>query len=186
MFENTDIRITDVKLTSNAPYFSNRAVSGKFQKRYTGVQFFEVDFTLNYMEKDTKGIKRFLALHQLSRPFDFDLSYYGRYEGTVQGLVTSAQNAAQGSRLIKLGAFVGTLEAGSVVQFQNHSKLYTVTEDVKSGGTLKIFPSLRGQVQVGEQLKYQNIKGKFILSNEKTELNIKNLSSIKLKATEVI
>ncbi len=32
-----NIKITDVKLTSNAPFFSNRAISGKFQKRFTGV-----------------------------------------------------------------------------------------------------------------------------------------------------
>lgn len=181
-----DVKITDVKLSSNAPYFSNRSVSGRYQKRYLGVQFFELELTLNYMEKDTSKVKRFLALHQQSQPFEFDLSYYARYEGSVQGLLQTGQAAAPGSRLIKLGVFNGTLEAGTTIQFQNHSKLYTVTEDVKTGGTLKIFPSLRGQVQLGEQILYKNPKGKFILTNEKLDFDIKNISTMKIKATEVI
>lgn len=181
-----DIKITDVKLSSNAPYFSNRSVSGRFQKRYIGVQFYELELTLNYMEKDTSKVKRFFALHQQSQPFDFDLSYYSRYEGSVQGLVQTAQQAPSGSRLIKLGVFSGVLEAGTLIQFQNHSKLYTVTEDVKQGGTLKLFPSLRGQVQNGEQILYKNPKGKFILTTEKLDFDIKSISTMKIKATEVI
>lgn len=186
MFERTDIKITDVKMTSNAPYFSNRAVSGRYQKRYTGVQFFEIEFNLNYMEKDTKQVQSFIAMHQQGRPFEFDISYLGRYQGTAQGLIQSAQNASTGARLVNLGMFQGTIEAGTLIQFQNHSKLYTVTEDVKTGGTMKLFPALRAQVQIGEEIKYRSPKASFILTNETIPFDIRNLSKLQIKATEVI
>ncbi|HGG8909799.1 hypothetical protein ASU91_23475 [Enterobacter hormaechei subsp. steigerwaltii] len=181
-----NIKITDVKLTSNAPFFSNRAISGKFQKRFTGVQFFELEFSLNYQSEQTAEVKRFIAMHQQAQPFEFDLSYQTKYEGTAQGLLRSQQNAAPGARQVTLGTFAGVLEAGTIVQFQNHSKLYTVTEDVQTGGQLKLFPNLRAQVQLGEEIKYRSPKGRFVLTNESYPYDIKSLSKIQLKATEVI
>lgn len=85
-----------------------------------------------------------------------------------------------------LGTFAGVLEAGTIVQFQNHSKLYTVTEDVQTGGQLKLFPNLRAQVQLGEEIKYRSPKGRFVLTNESYPYDIKSLSKLQLKATEVI
>jgi hypothetical protein len=68
---------------------------------------------------------------------------------------------------VTLGTFAGVLEAGTIVQFlQNHSKLYTVTEDVQTGGQLKLFPNLRAQVQFLEEIKYRSPKVDS-LTNEK-------------------
>lgn len=52
MLSNTNVKLTDVKLTSNAPFFGNRAVSGKYQRRYTGLQYYDLEFNANYMAKD--------------------------------------------------------------------------------------------------------------------------------------
>ncbi|HBT3063129.1 TPA: hypothetical protein MBF00_000612 [Klebsiella aerogenes] len=185
MFENTDIRITDVKLTSNAPFFSNRSVSGKYQKRFTGVQFYELEFNAQYMAHETRHILNFIAKHQQSVPFDFDLSYISKYEGSAKGVISSL-GASTGSRLVKLGDFQGVLEAGTVIQFQNHSKLYTVTQDTKANEELRIFPNLREQVQSGEQILYRSPRGRFVLTNENIPFDIRSLSKIKLTATEVL
>ena len=186
MFENSELKITDVKVTSNAPYFSNRAVSGKFQKRFTGVQFFELEFTLNYMSHDTKYVQQFIASHQQSQGFDFPMSYLTNYTGSAQGLLSSAVTANKGARKVTLGAFSGVLEAGTLVQFQNHSKLYTVTENVTANGEMKLFPNLRANVQAGETVNFRNIKGRFVLTNESIPLNVQSLSKLSIKATEVL
>lgn len=183
---HNNLRITDVQITSNAPYFSNRSVSGRFQKRYTGVQFFELDFTINYMSQDTKHVQNFIAKHQQAVPFDFELSYLTKYEGTAQGLIQASVAAAQGARQVTLNSFLNTLEAGTLVQFQNHSKLYTVTEDVKANGQMKLFPSLKQSVQAGETLTYRNPKGRFVMTNENIPLNLASLTNIKIQATEVL
>lgn len=183
---DTDVRLTDVQVKSNAPFFSNRAVSGRFQKRYTGVQFFELNFTVNYMSQDTRHVQRFIAMHQQGQPFDFPLSYLTDYNGTAQGLIQASVTSAQGARKVKLNRFTNTLEAGTLVQFQNHSKLYTVTEDVKADGEMKLFPSLKQIVQVGETVVYRNPKGRFVLTNENIPLDLASISNIKLTATEVL
>lgn len=186
MLENTEVKITDVRVTSNAPYFSNRAVSGKFQKRFTGVQFFELEFSINYMSQDTKHVQKFIAEHQQSKPFEFNMSYLTDYKGSAQGLITASIASAKGARKVTLGAFSGVLEAGTLVQFQNHSKLYTVTEDVQSNGEMKLFPNLRGNVQLGETVKYRNATGRFFMTNENIPMNIQSLSKLDIKATEVL
>lgn len=186
ILDNKDVLTTDVKLKSNAPYFSNRSASGKFQKRYLGVQFFELSFNVQFQSEHINQIQRFIALYQHGRVFDFPMSYAGEYKGTAQGIISSVSNNLPGSRQVTLGVFTGTLEAGTLVQFQNHGKLYTVQEDVKSGGTLKLFPALMGQVQAGEQITYRNPKGKFVLTNESFDFDIKSLSQINFKATEKI
>ncbi|MBJ8767513.1 hypothetical protein I5393_03800 [Citrobacter freundii] len=183
---DTDVRLTDVQLKSNAPFFSNRAVSGRFQKRYTGVQFFELNFTVNYMSQDTRHVQRFIAMHQQGQPFDFPLSYLTDYKGSAQGLIQASVTANKGARKVTLNSFTDTLEAGTLVQFQNHSKLYTVTEDVKAGGEMKLFPNLLQNVQAGETVNYRGTKGRFILTNDTIPLDLQSISNIKLTATEVV
>ncbi|MGA3900195.1 hypothetical protein ACPCYW_16940 [Klebsiella aerogenes] len=186
MFENTDIRITDVKVTSNAPFFSNRSVSGRYQKRFTGIQFYELEFTAQYMSQDTRKVQNFIAKHQQAVPFDFELSYLTSYSGAAQGMITAIAAAQQGSRQVKLGTFNGVLESGTIIQFQNHSKIYTVTQDARANDELKLFPNLRNQVQAGEQINYVNPKGKFILTNEKYPMDLRSLSKFKFTATEAL
>lgn len=183
---DTDVRITNVQLKSNAPFFSNRSVSGRFQKRFTGIQFFELDFTVNYMSHDTRHIQRFIAMHQQGRSFDFPLSYLTDYKGSAQGLIQASVMSAQGARKVKLNSFSNTLEAGTLVQFQNHSKLYTITEDVKADGEMKLFPNLKQIVQAGETVTYTNPKGRFVLTNENIPLDLASLSNVKFTATEVL
>lgn len=186
LLDNKEVLITDVKVKSNAPYFSNRSASGKYQKRYLGVQFFELTFNVQYQAEKINEIKRFVAMYQHGRAFEFPMSYATEYNGSVQGVVSSVSNVLPGGRIIKLGVFTGTLEAGTIIQFQNHKKLYTVQEDVRSGGDLKVFPALMGTVQAGEQITYRSPKGNFVLTNESYDFDIKSLSQISFKATEKI
>lgn len=184
MIKSKNIKISDVKLTSNAPFFSNKAISGKFQRRFTGIQYFELEFTANFMAQHIEEVKKFAIQTQFSKPFYFPLSYFSLYTGTVKDTLTSAQNANAGARIVTAGQFSGTLEAGTIIQFSNHSKLYQVTEDVKAGGQIKLFPNLRSQVQAGEIIKYRNIEGAFLITDEKREWTLQSLNKVKFNATE--
>ncbi|MFP8558267.1 hypothetical protein ACLH2J_01975 [Klebsiella michiganensis] len=186
MLSNTNVKISDVKLTSNAPFFANRAVSGKYQRRYTGVQYYSLDFTANYMSSDTSVVQKFVAQYMYGRPFLFNISYAGQYTGSARGSIISNQTVLPGTRQITIGGFSGTLEAGTIIQFENHKKLYTVTEDVQSGKALKIFPALIKNVQNGEAIKYQNPQGEFVLTNDSIPYDLKSISKIQFKATENI
>lgn len=73
MLSNTNVKLTDVKLTSNAPFFGNRAVSGKYQRRYTGLQYYDLEFNANYMAKDISIVQNFIAKHMYGRPLNLTL-----------------------------------------------------------------------------------------------------------------
>ncbi|WP_205955104.1 hypothetical protein [Pantoea stewartii] len=186
MLDNTQVKISNVSVTSNAPFFANKSVSGKYQKRYTGVQFFELKFTANYQLEHMMSVKKFAAEHQYGQPFEFPLSWFSEYKGSAQGTIQLAATANPGTRILKLGKFSGTLEAGSIIRFANHSKLYTVMKDSSANEDLSIFPALRGTVQAGEIVTYRSSKGTFILTNDKIEWPVDSINKIQFTATEVI
>ncbi|TCQ89323.1 hypothetical protein EC840_104229 [Rahnella sp. JUb53] len=181
------IKISDVTVEDNTAYFQTKSLSGKYQKRVVGPQFFSLKFTANWMSDDISDVKRFIAEHKFNTPFEFPMSYFTQFNGVASSVVSS-QKVNKGSRLIPLGSFIGTLPAGTVVQFQNHSKLYTITEAIIGGenATAKIFPALYQDVNQGEKVNYQNVKGKFVLTNEKFTFPVSAIGKFTFTALEYI
>lgn len=186
MLSNTHVKIRDVKLTSNAPFFANRAVSGKYQRRYTGIQFYSLDFTVQYQSEHLPLVKKFVAEYMYGRPFDFNISYAGQYNGSAQGTISCSQSLNPGARQVTIQGFSGVIEAGTIVQFQNHKKLYTVTQDTRAGQPMKLFPQLISNVQASEQVIYRNPVGRFVLTTDVIGYDLKSLSQVKFTATEAI
>ncbi|EDT7800734.1 hypothetical protein CCF60_003153 [Salmonella enterica subsp. enterica serovar Berkeley] len=184
MFKSKNIKISDFTLNSKQPFFKAQSISGKFQRRFTGIQYFEGEFTVNYMAEHISEVKEFVAKYIFGRPFSVPLSYYTKYTGDVKEMVTSAVNASRGGRKVRLSNFKGTLKAGTVIQFENHKKLYTVTEDVKAGGEMKLFPNLRQNVLAGEVVKYQNPEGEFVLKTDKLDWKLSQIGKMKFEIVE--
>lgn len=184
MFKSKNIKISDFTLNSKQPFFKAQSISGKFQRRFTGIQFFEGEFTANYMSQHISEVKEFVAKHLFGRPFSVPLSYFTHYTGDVKELVTAAANTSRGGRKVALSNFRGTLKAGTVIQFENHKKLYTITEDVKGNGEMKLFPNLRQNVLAGETIRYQNPEGEFILKTDKIDWKLAQIGKMKFEIVE--
>lgn len=184
MFKSKNIKISDFVLKSKQPFFSAQSISGKFQRRFTGIQFFEGEFTANYMAEHINEVKEFIAKHIFGRPFNIPLSYYTKYTGDVKDMVTVSVNSSKGGRKVTLSNFAGTLKAGTVIQFENHKKLYTITEDVKGNGEMKLFPNLRQNVLAGEVVKYQNPEGEFVLKTDDINFSIAQIGKMKFEFVE--
>ncbi|EHH7668541.1 hypothetical protein J8002_001904 [Salmonella enterica] len=184
MFKSKNIKISDFTLNSKQPFFKAQSISGKFQRRFTGIQFFEGEFTANYMAQHISEVKEFVAKHLFGRPFSVPLSYFTHYTGDVKELVTAAANTSRGGRKVTLSNFRGTLKAGTVIQFENHKKLYTITEDVKGNGEMKLFPNLRQNVLAGETIRYQNPEGEFILKTDKIDWKLAQIGKMKFEIVE--
>ncbi|HAM6012147.1 TPA: hypothetical protein IB719_001086 [Escherichia coli] len=184
MFNSKNIKITDFTLTSKQPFFKAQAISGKFQRRFTGIHYYEAQFTANFMAEHISEVKEFVAKHMLGRPFSVPLSYYSKYTGDVRQMVTAAARTDRGGRKVRLSNFTGTLKAGTIIQFENHKKIYMITEDVKSGGEMKLFPNLRQHVLAGEVIKYQNVEGEFLLTTESIDWNLAQIGKIKFEMVE--
>ncbi|HFZ6196432.1 TPA: hypothetical protein ACILOY_005569, partial [Escherichia coli] len=136
------------------------------------------------MAQDINEVKEFVARHLLGRPFSVPLSYFSKYTGDVRQMVTAAAGTARGGRKVRISNFTGTLKAGTVIQFENHKKIYTITEDVKSGGEMKLFPNLRQNVLAGEVIKYQNVEGEFVLKTENIDWKIAQIGKMKFELVE--
>lgn len=186
-FLNTkQVKISSVVIDDNSPFFQTKSLNGKYQKRMAGPQFFTLEFMANWMNQDTQEVKRFVAEYKFNKPFEFPLSYFSEFSGVVTGVPIASNKINKGSRLIPLTGFAGRIPAGTVIQFKNHSKLYTVTEEIAGAGTMKIFPALYQDVQQGEALGYKNLKGKFVLTNDKFSFSITSISNFKFTAMEYI
>ncbi|MBN5214283.1 hypothetical protein [Serratia ureilytica] len=182
-FDNRKVKISDVQITDNAPYFQTKSLSGKVVKRMAGPQFLSIKFTANYMREDLPQVKKFIALHKFGQPFEMPLGYFSEYKGNA-GAVVARAKVNKGTRLVPVGVFVGTLEAGTYIKFNNHPKIYQVVEDVKANGTMKIFPGLYQEVNSGEPINFRSITGSFVLTNDKYDFDIKSAANIKFEATE--
>ncbi|CAI0912277.1 hypothetical protein [Serratia quinivorans] len=181
--DNKNVKVSSVTITDNAPFFQTKALSGRVTKRMAGPQFFTVKFTATWMKEHLPQVKKFIALHKFGQPFEMPLGYFSEYKGNAINVTVSAKSN-KGSRLVKLGQFSGTLEAGTYIRFKNHAKIYQVTEDVQANGTMKIFPSLYQEVNAGESVNFNNITASFILTNDSYDIPISSVGKLDFTATE--
>lgn len=182
LFSNK-IKITNFQLSSTQPQYTNRAWSGTQITRSTGIQYYELTFTLNFNQRDQLEVKNFIAQYSQSKPFSINLGMYGQYTGNQASAVSTQSSAAMGSYQVSTNQ--NSLEIGTLIQFQNHAKIYRIIAN--TGTTISLFPNLRNTVQVGENIKYQNIEGSFVLNADNDyQIQIQSAMTLQLKATENI
>jgi hypothetical protein len=182
LFSN-NIKITDFQLTSTEPKYSNRSWTGTQIQRSTGIQYYQLQFTMNFHQKDSAEYERFIATYGQGRAFSMDLGHLSKYTGSQTTAVSSTAVSAIGTYQVKTTN--NGLEVGTLIQFQNHKKIYRVIAN--TGTVLSLFPNLRQQVGLNENIRYQNIEGQFVLDVDNNhQLNIKTSMNITLKATEDI
>jgi len=72
-------------------------------------------------------------------------NYGATQANTVTSLIEVSSIHVTGSSSV-YGVFQGTLPAGTFIKFNNHKKLYMVTETVSGSGTINLYPGLRSSV----------------------------------------
>lgn len=180
---STNIKVTDFQLTSTEPKYSNRSWTGTQIQRSTGIQYYQIQFTLNFNQKDSSEYQAFIAQYSQGKAFTMDLGFLSKYSGSQLTAVSSTAVAAKG--VYQVSTNQNLLEVGSLIQFQNHKKIYRVIAN--TGTKLSIFPNLRQQVNLNEVIRYQNLEGQFVLDIDNDyQLNVKTAMSIQLKASEDI
>lgn len=183
LFSNK-IKVTDFQLSDTIPVYSNSSWTGSVESRLLNIQYFTIQFTLNFNQKDAGEYKAFQAQYSTGAPFPMSLGFYSKYYGAETNAINAEVGANIGTYLIQCHT---KLEVGTLIQFQNHSKIYKVMVNDQDNGILSIFPLLRADVQVGETIKYSNIEGQFILDNSNDyALSVANQMSVQLTATEYL
>lgn len=178
-----NIKITGFQLASTEPMYSNRAWNGSLITRSTNIQYYTIQFTLNFNQKDRGEVLQFVSQYSQAKPFTMDLGYLSRYTGSQTAAVSATAVAAVGTYQVLTNQ--NSLEVGTLVQFQNHAKIYRVIAN--NGTTVSLFPNLRQQVNTGEAMKFNNLQGQFVLDIDNDySMQVQTSMSIQLKATEYI
>jgi len=178
-----NVKVTNFQIKSTEPIYSNQTWSGQRLLRSTGIQYYQIQFTLNFNPTSFSEVNNFLAQYAQGKPFTLSLGIAGTYYGTQTGALTSTALINKGSMLIPTST--NTLAVGEWVQFSNHNKLYRIAE--RTNSSITIFPALQNTVQASEVIKYNNLIIEAVLDpdNDYT-MPISNIMNITLKATENI
>lgn len=180
---SSNIKTTGFQLSSTEPMYTNRSWNGALITRSTNIQYYNIQFTLNFNQKDHLEVQQFLAQYSQGRPFTMDLGYLSRYKGIQVAALSTTTTSPAGT--YQVNTQPNNLEVGTLIQFANHSKIYRVIAN--TGTLLSLFPNLRAQVNTGETIKYNNIQGQFVLDPDNDyQIQVQNVMSIQLKATEAI
>lgn len=129
---------------------SSQTISGRMQVRRIGSSRFE--FSAQYppmTASEFQPVMAFIASQdgmadtfQITLP---DISYSaGNATGTVR--VNNVGGYAVGSGIISVDGLNGTIKAGDVIKFSNHSKVYMLTSDAtgsSGNASLQITPNLK-------------------------------------------
>ncbi|EMN5860206.1 hypothetical protein RJ495_005101 [Pluralibacter gergoviae] len=178
---SNNIKITDVVLNSTIPQYSQRAWTGTELRRSVGIQYYKIQFTLNFEVTDRQEVQAFIAQYAQGKPFTLSLGHLAIYQGTQSGQVQATANVNKGSMVIPTNA--NTLNVGDLVQFSNHNKLYQIVE--KNGNNLTIFPQLRQNVGINEIINYSGLQIEATLDVDQTfDMNIANVTQVQFKASE--
>lgn len=178
-----NVKVTNFQIKSTEPIYSNQTWTGQRIMRSTGIQYYQIQFTLNFNPTALSEVNSFLAQYSQGQPFTLSLGVAGVYHGTQDGAVTSTGNVTPGNIVIPVST--NTLAIGEWVQFSNHNKLYRIIATDET--SITIFPALQNVVQASEVIKYNDLFIEAVLDpdNDYT-MPVGNIMNITLKATENI
>lgn len=178
-----NVKVTNFQIKSIEPIYSNQTWTGQRIMRSTGIQYYQIQFTLNFNPGSLKEVNSFLAQYAQGQPFTMSLGVAGTYHGTQTGSVTATALTTSGNMVVPVST--NTLAVGEWVQFSNHNKLYRIVE--RNSTSITIFPALQNTVQASEVIKYNNLIIEAVLDPDNDySMPVGNIMNITLKATENI
>jgi len=156
-----------INMTSQSPTLFSETVSGRQQSRKIGGQ--KWSFTATYppmTQAEFQPVWAFVVAQQ-GRHTTFTIipPVIGSTSGTGTGTVTCS-SASKGATSVTIGGLTGTLKAGDFVKFANHDKVYMLTADRSSSGSISIEPALIEAVTTGAQLIYNSVPFTVRLAND--------------------
>lgn len=176
-----NIKITDFKLSNSQSMYSQRSWTGVEIRRTTGIQYYQIEFTLNFEINQRSEVMAFITEYSQGKPFQFNMGHFSTYQGSQVAAVTCTSTVQRGNRNVTLSN--NTLEVGTMIQFSNHKKLYQIMS--KSGNVVTLNTQLRQNVQSGESVFFNNLVIEAKLDVDQTfDMASTMVSGVQIKATE--
>lgn len=179
-----NIKVSDFTLIDNSPQYSNQSWTGQVLQRSTGVQWYSTQFTVSFNQDQRGEVQNFIAQYRQGKPFQFSMGFLSQYRGKESKALSVGSTVQRGIYKFTT-AQSQVLEVGSMIQFTNHKKLYTITQN--TGTEISIFPALQGVIQGGEAIIYNGLVIECTLSPDNDyQIPSSNLIQMQFKCNEVI
>jgi hypothetical protein len=147
-----------MSVLSNQPAFVSDTLSLKRQVSSQNVQRWEI---VTRIEPSNSSAD--FLLHSVINGYDnvFDIQMPQIYRFSKNGTTTTSipvttANSNPGASSININTNNGTIVKGEFIKFQNHDKVYLVTQDLNGTGQLQIYPKLLKAVPTGVPVLYGN------------------------------
>ncbi|HHG3075762.1 TPA: hypothetical protein ACPVXB_001020 [Vibrio parahaemolyticus] len=186
---DTDYIVSDVKVKSYTPNFTTKSINGKVNAKSRGIHQLEFSWKIHLV--DEKDIRKFNALMLKIRgqlnPFTLSLIDNTDGAGYCNPLVTDkniklTHEADVGSNHIQVST-VGIIEAGTMFQLPNDTKVYTILDELRSTGSVEIFPAIRVSHPANTTLK-TSVEPLLRLSEDVYEVSYGKAVEVSFKAME--
>lgn len=163
-----------VNFTSEFFNLSSQTISGRTQVRNIGGQRFT--FTASYprlSRSEFSPVQGFLmAQRGMAETFTIVLPEVSSSSGSATGTIRTSAAGSIGDTSIAVDGFTGTLKAGDVFKFDNHTKVYMATADRNGTGTLSFQPALVSAVVDNQVINNNNVPFTVRLNNDVQEYSI--------------
>ncbi|MBY8157109.1 hypothetical protein [Vibrio fluvialis] len=187
--KDTDFIISDVTVSNLTPNFYNEAINGKGQALSRGMHRLGVKFKVTL--EDQYDIKRFNALMLRIRgrlnPFYLSVSPDNSYNNPLytEGAAMLSHSVGIGQNKMMLATASGDFVAGSVFQFPNDDKIYTLLDDARPNREIEFFPASRFDHTEKEILNL-NPRPLLRLSDDQYEIKLENATEYQFTAMEIL
>ena len=159
---------------------SSQSISGRTQVRNIGGQRFE--FSAQYTRMTRSEFAPILVFTMAQRgsaeTFTIVLPQISSKSGDASGTILVNGAADIGATTVGVDGVTGTLKAGDMVKFANHSKVYMLTADRGGDGNISIQPALRVAVPNDNAVTFDSVPFTVRLNNDVQEFNLGSASLV--------
>ena len=159
---------------------SSQSISGRTQVRNIGGQRFE--FSAQYTRMTRSEFAPILVFTMAQRgsaeTFTIVLPQISSKSGDASGTILVNGAADIGATTVGVDGVTGTLKAGDMVKFANHSKVYMLTADRAGDGNISIQPALRVAVPNDNAVTFDSVPFTVRLNNDVQEFNLGSASLV--------
>ena len=159
---------------------SSQSISGRTQVRNIGGQRFE--FSAQYTRMTRLEFAPILVFTMAQRgsaeTFTIVLPQISSKSGDASGTILVNGAADIGATTVGVDGVTGTLKAGDMIKFANHSKVYMLTADRAGNGNISIQPALRVAVPNNNAVTFDSVPFTVRLNNDIQEFNLGSASLV--------
>lgn len=159
---------------------SSQSISGRTQVRNIGGQRFE--FSAQYTRMTRSEFAPILVFTMAQRgsaeTFTIVLPQISSKSGDASGTILVNGAADIGATTVGVDGVTGTLKAGDMIKFANHTKVYMLTADRAGNGNISIQPALRVAVPNDNAVTFDSVPFTVRLNNDIQEFNLGSASLV--------